>query len=139
MTRRNLLGLLLLFVLLSHITSAQDGKPANAGDSTAADALYKSGKLDEAALQAELAGREAELRPNDTPKVNVNLMEELVADKKRACSKAISQPPWRSSSQHFAHYQAQVEASHVNQLPFQNIPVPAQTGSPHATGFIAWL
>ncbi len=30
---------------------------------------------------AELAGREAELRPNDPPKVNVNLMEELVADK----------------------------------------------------------
>jgi transposase len=29
---------------------------------------------------AELAGREAELRPNDTPKVNVNI-EELVADK----------------------------------------------------------
>ncbi len=30
---------------------------------------------------AELAGREAESRPNDPPKVNVNLMEELVADK----------------------------------------------------------
>jgi transposase len=30
---------------------------------------------------AELAGREAELRPNDAPKVNVNLLEELVADR----------------------------------------------------------
>src|SRR5450756_2233824 len=29
----------------------------------------------------ELAGREAELRPDDTPKVNVNGIEELVADK----------------------------------------------------------
>ena len=30
---------------------------------------------------AELAGREAELRPDDKPKVNVNGIEELVTDK----------------------------------------------------------
>ena len=30
---------------------------------------------------AELAGREAELQPDDEPKVNVNGIEELVTDK----------------------------------------------------------
>src|SRR6202521_2977962 len=50
---------------------------ADKGDTTTLDET-----LGEAGMTvAEVAGREAELRPNDEPKVNVNWIEELVADK----------------------------------------------------------
>jgi transposase len=50
---------------------------ADKGDTTTLDET-----LCEAGMTvAELAGREVELRPNDEPKVNVNGIEELVADK----------------------------------------------------------
>src|SRR5450756_1760234 len=50
---------------------------ADKGDTTTLDET-----LCEAGMAVgELAGREAELRPDDTPKVNVNGIEELVADK----------------------------------------------------------
>jgi transposase len=50
---------------------------ADKGDTTTLDET-----LSEAGMAvAELVGREAELRPDDTPKVNVNGIEELVADK----------------------------------------------------------
>ena len=50
---------------------------ADKGDTTTLDAT-----LCEAGMTvAELAGREAELRPNHKPKVNVNGIEELVTDK----------------------------------------------------------
>ena len=50
---------------------------ADKGDTTTLDAT-----LCEAGMTlAELAGREAELRPDHEPQVNVNGIEELVADK----------------------------------------------------------
>jgi transposase len=50
---------------------------ADKGDTTTLhETLCEAGMM-----VAELAGREAELRPNDTPKVNLNWIEELVADK----------------------------------------------------------
>jgi transposase len=50
---------------------------ADQGDTTTLDAT-----LSEAGMAvAELVGREAELRPDDQPKVNVNGIEELVTDK----------------------------------------------------------
>lgn len=50
---------------------------ADQGDTTTLDAT-----LSEAGMAvAELVGREAELRPDDRPKVNVNGIEELVTDK----------------------------------------------------------
>ena len=50
---------------------------ADQGDTTTLDET-----LSEAGIAvAELVGREAELRPDDEPKVNVNGIEELVADK----------------------------------------------------------
>ena len=50
---------------------------ADQGDTTTLDAT-----LSEAGMAvAELVGREAELRPDDKPKVNVNGIEELVTDK----------------------------------------------------------
>src|SRR3974377_2528401 len=50
---------------------------ADQGDTTTLDAtLCQAGMT-----VAELAGREAELRPDDTPKVNVKGIEELVTDK----------------------------------------------------------
>jgi hypothetical protein len=52
-------------------------------------------------------------------------------------AEAVSQLLRRARTQHLAHYQTQVEASHVDQLPLQNVLVTAQMGSPHAAGFIA--
>ncbi len=50
---------------------------ADKGDTTTLDET-----LSEAGMaEAELVGREAESRPEDTPRVNVNGIEELVTDK----------------------------------------------------------
>ena len=40
---------------------------------------------------------------------------------------------WRARAHQLAQDQAQVEGSHVDQLPLQNVIVAAQVGAPHAT------
>ena len=45
--------------------------------------------------------------------------------------------PWRARAHQLAQDQAQVEGSHVDQLPLQNVIVSAQVGAPHPAGVIA--
>jgi len=52
-------------------------------------------------------------------------------------TEAVSQLPRRSRSQQFAHHQAQVEGSHMDQLPLQDILVSTQMRAPHAAGLVA--
>jgi len=41
--------------------------------------------------------------------------------------------PWRARAHQLAQDEAEVEGSHVDQLPLQNVVVAAQVGAPHAT------
>ena len=50
---------------------------------------------------------------------------------------AILPLPRRSRTQLLAQDQAQIESSYVDQLPFQNVLVFAQMGSPHTTRLVA--
>ena len=52
-------------------------------------------------------------------------------------SGAVSQLPRRARSQQLPQNQAQVERSHVNQLPFQNVLPAPQIAAPQATRFVA--
>jgi hypothetical protein len=42
-----------------------------------------------------------------------------------------------SCAQQLAHDQAQVERTHMSQLPFQNVVSSAQMAAPHSAGFVA--
>jgi hypothetical protein len=52
-------------------------------------------------------------------------------------SEAVSPLPRRTRTQPLAQDQTQVEGSHVDQLPLQNVLVSAQVRAPHAAGIVA--
>jgi hypothetical protein len=49
----------------------------------------------------------------------------------------VSQLPRRARSQQFPQNQAQVERTHVDQLPFQNVFLAAQMAAPHSARLVA--
>ena len=58
-------------------------------------------------------------------------------ESQHACAQAVSQLSRRARPQHLAQDQAQIEGTHVDQLPFQDVLVSAQVSTPQTTRFIA--
>ena len=64
-------------------------------------------------------------------------VQEPQKDTHYAVAEAVSQLSRCARSQQLAHDQAQVERADMDQLPLQNVAVPAQVCAPHAAGFVA--
>src|SRR6516164_236143 len=63
--------------------------------------------------------------------------QEQQRNKKNKQASAVSPLPRRARSHQLAQDEAQVESSHVDQLPLQNVIVSAQVGAPHAARVVA--
>ena len=63
--------------------------------------------------------------------------QEQPRNKKNKQASAVSPLPRRARAHLLAQDEAQVEGSHVDQLPLQNVLVSAQVGAPHATRVVA--
>ena len=65
--------------------------------------------------------------------------QEPQKESKDTFAEAVFQLSRRSCTQHLAQDQAQIEGSHMNQLPLQNVLVSAQVSASHATRLIGYF